>query len=80
MVGSSSNPRFGQYFTSNERGTKGKENICLNYEIQNGFTCFLNSFSERRLGAVGSSPSSRLGQWFMSKGLCMHNQSFKSLS
>lgn len=32
--------------------------------------------SQSYLGAAGSAPSPRLGQWFMSRGLCMHNQFF----
>ena len=44
-----------------------KEALPLIHKVQNGPPCFLDSFSERSLGAAGSNPSLRLGQWFMAK-------------
>ncbi|GAB0202635.1 hypothetical protein GRJ2_002729100 [Grus japonensis] len=46
-----------------------REALPLRHEVQKGPPCFLNSFSERSLGAARSSLSPRLGQRFMSKGL-----------
>ena len=48
-----------------------REAVPLSHEVQKGPPCFLNSFSERSLGAAASSLSPRLGQRFMSKGLCV---------
>ena len=60
---------LGQWFMANERGIKGKENLPLSHEVQNGPPCFLNSSSERSLGAAGSRLSPRLGQRFMANGI-----------
>lgn len=46
--------------------------ILLLSQGQTGPTCFLSS-SERCPGAAGSNPIPRLGEWFMFKGLCIHN-------
>ena len=51
------------------RDSKSKENLPLSHEVQNGPSCFLNSFSERSLGAAGSNLSPGLGQLFMAKGI-----------
>lgn len=45
-----------------------EKSFLLSYEVQKGLPCFLNFFSERRLGAAGSNSSPRLGQLFLSKG------------
>ena len=45
-----------------------RETLPLSHEVQNGPLCFLNSFSERSLGAAGSKLHPRLGQQFMSNG------------
>ena len=45
-----------------------RETLPLSHEVQNGHLCFLNSFSERSLGAAGSRLILRLGQQFMSNG------------
>ena len=37
----------------------------MSHEVQNGRPCFLNSISEKSLGAAGSKLSLRLGQRFM---------------
>jgi len=41
----------------------------LSHEVQSRLPCILNPLSEESLGAAGSTPSPRLGQRFMSKGL-----------
>ena len=46
-----------------------REALPLSPEVQKAPPCSLNSFSERSLGAAGSSLSPRLGQQFKSKGL-----------
>lgn len=55
-----------------------RETHPLRDKVQKRLPCFLN-FSERSLGAAGSSPSPRLSQWFMYKGLCKCNWSFLQL-
>jgi len=44
----------------------------LSHKAQKGVSCFLNSCSERNLGAAGSRLSPTLGQWFTSKGLYIY--------
>ena len=61
--------RLRQWFMSNGISAKGKENLPLSHRIQSRPPHFLNSFSERSLGAAGSRPSPRLGQGFMSNGI-----------
>lgn len=48
-----------------------RETFPLAHKVQNEPPCSLKSFSEKSLGAARSSPSPRLGQWFMAKGLYM---------
>ena len=41
-----------------------RETLLLSHKVRKGPPCFLNSFSERSLGAAGSRPGLR-PQWFM---------------
>jgi len=44
------------------RDQRVRKTLLLGHEVQNGPPCFLNSFSERSLGAAASRISSRLDQ------------------
>lgn len=50
----------------------------MSHEVERSPHGVLN-FLERNLDATGFNPGPRCGQWFMSKALFMHNQSFTPL-
>lgn len=49
----------------------------LSCEFESGPACFLKSliYGGKEPNMAESTPSTRLGQWFMSKGSNVHNQS-----
>lgn len=55
-----------------------RETLLLSHKVQKGPTCF-PSASEKCLGAAGSNPTPRLGEWFMFKRLYMCNRAFMQL-
>ena len=52
-----------------ESDKRQRSTLPLSHDVQSRPSCVLNSVSEESLGAAGSTPSPRLGQRFMSKGL-----------
>ena len=69
------------FFTARRTGSDEtvREMLLLSHEAEKGPPCFSCSFSQRSLGAAGSTPRPRLGQQLMSKGLYMFNPSFVPL-